>query len=122
MSVILPLVIVVGILAWVVRPGMRPSNTRRAAVLAAVVPSFIVAIAAVAFQLGYFKASKIEVAEAANICFVIGIGLIGAGILSAAGFAIAHKGEIAKGLAFGTCMAVFISVIELVILERLGGV
>ena len=122
MIVIIPLIIAVGILAWFLRPGMRPTNPLRAALLAAVLPSLIVAIVAVAFQLVYYSAGKIEVAEAANVCFIIGMGLLGAGILSAVGFAIVRKGEIAKGIGFGTCMAIFISIIELALLEGLGGV
>jgi hypothetical protein len=122
MIVIIPLIIAVGILAWFLQPGMRPTNPLRAALLAAVLPSLIVAIVAVAFQLVYYSAGKIEVAEAANVCFIIGMGLLGAGILSAVGFAIVRKGEIAKGIGFGTCMAIFISIIELTLLEGLGGV
>jgi hypothetical protein len=42
--------------------------------------------------------------------------------LASAGFAIARKGEIAKGIGFGVCIAVVISIIDLALLEGLGGV
>jgi hypothetical protein len=122
MSLIIPLVIVAGILAWVLRPGKRTTTPRRAAILATAIPPVVVAIVAVVFQLLHNAAGKTWVSDISNTCFIVGLGLVGAAILATAGFAIARKGEIAKGIGFGVCIAVVISIIELALLEGLGGV
>jgi hypothetical protein len=122
MIVIIPLIIAVGVLAWVLRPGKRPTNPRRIAILVTAIPPLIVAIAAVVFQLLHNAAGKTWVSDISNTCFIVGLGLAGAAILASAGFAIARKGEIAKGIGFGVCIAVVISIIDLALLEGLGGV
>jgi hypothetical protein len=122
MIVIIPLIIAVGVLAWVLRPGKRPTNPRRIAILLTAIPPLIVAIAAVVFQLLHNAAGKTWVSDISNTCFIVGLGLVGAAILATAGFAIARKGEIAKGIGFGVCIAVVISIIDLALLEGLGGV
>jgi len=120
--VIIPLIIAVGVLAWVLRPGKRPTNSRRIAILVTAIPPLVVAIAAVVFQLLHNAAGKTWVSDISNTCFIVGLGLVGAAILASAGFAIARKGEIAKGIGFGVCIAVVISIIDLALLEGLGGV
>ncbi len=122
MIVIIPLIIVVGIIGWALRPGVRPSNPRKVAILAIVVPALAVAIAAVIFQVLHNTTGTIEVAEIANTLFVVGLGLIAASILAAFGYALLHQGDIARGMGFGACIAVIISVIELGLLEWLAGV
>ena len=122
MIVIIPLVIAVGVLAWVLRPGKRPTNPRRIVILVTAIPPLIVAIAAVVFQLLHNAAGKTWVSDISNTCFIVGLGYVGVAILASAGFAIARKGEIAKGIGFGVCIAVVISIIDLVLLEGLGGV
>ena len=122
MIFIIPLIIAVGVLAWVLRPGKRPTNPRRIAILVTAIPPIIVAIAAVVFQLLHNAAGKTWVSDISNTCFIVGLGLVGAAILATAGFAIARKGEIAKGIGFGVCIAVVITIIELALLEGLGGV
>ena len=122
MIVIIPLIIAVGVLAWVLRPGKRPTNPRRIAILVTAIPPLIVAIAAVVFQLLHNAAGKTWVSDISNTCFIVGLGLVGVAILASAGFAIARKGEIAKGIGFGVCIAVVISIIDLALLEGLGGV
>ncbi len=119
---IIPLIIAAGVLAWVLRPGKRPANPRRTAILITAIPPLIVAIAAVVFQLLHNAAGKTWVSDISNTCFIVGLGLVGAAILATAGFAIARKGEIAKGIGFGVCIAVVISIIDLALLEGLGGV
>jgi len=118
----IPLIIVIGVLAWVLRPGKRPSNPRRLAILATVIPPVVVAITAVIFQLLHNATGKVEVSDISNTFFIVGLGLIGIEILVLAGFALAHKGEIAKGMGFGLCIAVALSVIEFALLEGLAGV
>ena len=122
MIVIIPLIIAVGILAWVLRPGKRSTNPRRVAILVTAIPPLIVAIAAVVFQLLHNAAAKTEVSDISNTCFIVGLGLVGAAILASAGFAIARKVEIAKGIGFGICIAVVVSIMELILLEGLAGV
>ena len=104
------------------RPGKRPTNPRRVAILATAIPPPIVAIAAVAFQLLHNAVAKTEVSDISNTCFIVGLNLVGAAILASAGFAIARKGEIAKGIGFGICIAVVVSIMELILLEGLAGV
>jgi len=122
MIVIIPLIIVIGILAWVLRPGKETKTHRRNAILATVFLSLAVAIAAIIFQLIHNAAGTIEVAEISNTLFIVGLGLIGAYILGAIGFVLARKRDIAKGIGFGICIAVIVSTIELGLLEWLGGV
>ncbi len=122
MIFIIPLIIAVGVMAWVLRPGKKPTNPRRIAILVTAIPPLIVAIAAVVFQLLHNAAGKTWVSDISNTCFIVGLGLVGAAILASAGFAIARKGEIAKGIGFGVCIAVVISIIDLALLEGLGGV
>ncbi|HEX76149.1 MAG TPA: hypothetical protein G4O12_06150 [Dehalococcoidia bacterium] len=119
---IIPLMIIVGILAWVLRPGKRPTTARTVAILATVIPPVLVAIAAIVFQLLHNAAGKTWVSDISNTCFIVGLGLIGVAILASAGFAIARKGEVAKGIGFGICIAVVVSIIEFALLEGLAGV
>jgi hypothetical protein len=119
---ILPLVIVVGILAWVLRPGKSPTTGRTAAILVTTIPQFVVAIAAIGFQLMHNAARKTWVSDISNTCFLVGLGLIGVAIWASAGFALAHKGEVAKGAGFGVCITVIVFIIVFGLLEWLGGV
>ena len=122
MHVILPLVIIVGVLAWILRPGKSPTKTRFIAILATVIPQVIVLIAAVVFQLLHNASGKTWVSDISNTCFLIGLGLIAIAILTSVVFTLAHKGEEAKGIGFGICIALVISVINFGLLEWLGGV
>ena len=104
------------------RPRKRTIEPRRATILATVIPPVVVAIAAVVSQLLHNATGKEGVSDISNTCFIIGLGLIGAAILALAGFAIARKGEVAKGIGFGLCIAVVLSLIEFALLEGLAGV
>jgi hydrogenase maturation factor len=122
MIIIVPLIVFIVFLAWTLRPGKNPTAHRRNAILGTAIPSLIVAIAAVLFQLFHNASGTIEVSDISNTLFIAGLGLIGAYILISVGFAVARKGNIAKGIGFGTCIAVVISIVELGFLEWLGGV
>ena len=122
MTVAIPLIIVFGILAWVVRPREKLTNSSRLAILATSIPPGVVAIAAIVFQMLHNAAGKALVSDISNTLFIIGLGLIGAAILALAGFAVKHKGELAKGIGFGICLAVIVYTIEFGLLEWLGGV
>jgi hypothetical protein len=122
MIIIVPLVILTSIIAWVLRPGKTPSSSRKIAILATVVPSFVVATASVIFQIMHNAGGTVEVSDVSNTLFLVGLGLVGVYILTLIGFALARKGDIARGIGFGLCLAVVISIIELGLLEWLGGV
>jgi hypothetical protein len=106
----------------VLRPGKSPTTARKAAILATAIPPVVVAIAAVIFQLLHNAAGKTWVSDISNTCFIVGLGLIVAAILASAGFAFARKGEVAKGIGFGICIAIVLSIVEFGLLEWLGGV
>ena len=122
MIVIIPLITVIGFLAWVLRPGIKPTISRRIAILVTAIPALAVAIAAVVIQLLHNASRTIEVSDISNILFIVDLGLVSAYILASMGFIIARKGDIAKGIGFGICIAVVISIMELGLLEWLGGV
>ena len=122
MIIIVPLIMVVGFVAWLLRPGKTPARNRVISILATVIPSLLVGIAAVAFQLLHNATGTVEVSDISNTLFLVGLGLIGVYILTLVGFALARKGDIAKGTGFGICIAIVISTLELGLLEWLGGV
>jgi hypothetical protein len=122
MIIIVLLVIVVGVVAWLLRPGKSPAKPRKVAILATAVPPLVIAIVAVVFQLLHNAVGNTWVSDISNTCFIVTIGLVGAAILALVGFAIARKWEIAKGIGFGVCIGVIISVIEFGVLEWLAGV
>jgi len=122
MIIIIPLILATCVVAWVLRPGTRPTNPRKVAILATAIPPLVVAIAAIVFQVLHNAAGKTWVSDISNTCFIVSMGLVGAAILATAGFAIARKWEIAKGIGFGICIGVLIAIIELAVLEWLAGV
>lgn len=122
MIIIIPLCIAIGFLAWRLRPHKLAARSSRMALLATLLPLMVMAIAAVAFQLAHNASGVISVAEASNSLFVAGLIFIGLGILALIGFALFRKKEIVKSIGFGLCISVFIIVIELGLLEWLGGV
>jgi len=64
----------------------------------------------------------VGVSDISNTCFFIGLCLIGATILVLAGFAFTRKGKVVKGIGFGICIAVILSILEFGLLEWLAGV
>jgi hypothetical protein len=122
MIIIIPLVIFVCAIAWFLRPGRSPSKPLIIAILVIAVPVLAASLAAVIFQLLHNAAGMAWVSDASNICFIISMGLICLAILAIVGFAIARKWEIAKGMGFGVCLGILISIIDLAVLEWLAGV
>jgi quinol-cytochrome oxidoreductase complex cytochrome b subunit len=122
MTFTIPVIIVISILAWVLRPREKLTNSRRLTILATVIPPGVVAVAAIVFQLLHNAAGKTSVSDISNTLFIIGLGLIGVAILTLAGFAGKRKGEVAKSIGFGLCIAVVLSIIEFALLEGLAGV
>jgi hypothetical protein len=118
----IPIFIAACIVAWVLRPRKNIYKSRKYAILSVILPSLVFAVAAVVFQLLQNATGNVEVSDISNILFITGIFVIGAAILALAGFAITRKGEIAKGIGFGICIAVLVSIIEFGLLEWLAGV
>jgi hypothetical protein len=117
----IPLTIAVVVIALLLRPGKNTSKPRKIGILATTVPLFILGVAAVVFQLLHNAAGTEEVSDISNVCFIVGLGWMGAAILASIGFALARKGEIAKGIGFGVCIVFFISIVELMLLEWSAG-
>jgi len=122
MIFILPLVIIVLVLAWLLRPGKSPTKPRKVGILVSVLPPFTVAIAAIVFQVMHNAAGKTWVSDISNTCFLVGLGLTGLAILASLSFTIMRKVELAKGIGFGACINIIISIILFGFLEWLGGV
>jgi len=114
MDVIVPLItlpfiyaiVLAGILAWVLRPGKKMTTPRRVATLATAIPPVVPGIVNVFSVLLLHR-------DVSETCFWVALGLMGAAILASAGFAITHKGEIAKGIGVGTGIAIIVGIIEL---------
>jgi hypothetical protein len=122
MIFIIPLFIAVCIVAWMLRPRKNISKSHKYAILSVTLPSLVFAVTAMVFQLLQNATGNVEVSDISNTLFITGIFVIGAAMLALAGFAFARKGEIAKGVGFGICIAVIVAIIEFGLLEWLGGV
>ncbi len=103
MDLIFP-IFLVGVLAWVLWLwlGKRMVKPRRAAILATAIPPSLLAIAAVVLTLLDKALVVTEGFDIADICALVGFGLVAAAILSSVVFAIRRKWEIAKGTGFGS--------------------
>ena len=122
MIFIIPLFIAVCIVSWMLRPRKNISKSHKYAILSVTLPSLVFAVTAMVFQLLQNATGNVEVSDISNTLFIAGTFVIGAAILALAGFAVARKGEIAKGIGFGICIAVLVSIIEFGLLEGLAGV
>jgi hypothetical protein len=122
MIVIIPFVIFILVVAWMLRPGKSPTGARKAAIAAAVIPPVLAAIAAIVFQLAHNAAGETSVSGSSNTLVVVSEGLVCAAIAAAVALAFKHKGEAARGAGFGGCIGIIILIIELGLLEWLGGV
>jgi hypothetical protein len=122
MTLIIPIFIITGILAWVFRPKTGTIKARWAAILATTIPLVIIAITALIFQMLQNATGDKAIADISNTCFIVGLCLIGAAILALLGFAVARKVEITKGIGFGLNIMVILSILELVSLQGLAGV
>ena len=122
MTIIIPIALIAGILAWVFRPNTVTIKARRAAILATTIPLVIIAIAALFSQILQNSTGGTGISDISNALFIVGLGLTGATVLALIGFAIARKVEITKGIGFGLNIMVILSIIEFVSLEALAGV
>ena len=117
---IIILFVTVCIVAWLLRPQKNMSKSRKYAILSVTLLSLVLACVAVGYQ-SLQNATEKFVSDVSVTLSITGCILIGAAILASAGFAIAHKGEIAQGIGFGICITVVISIIELGLLEWMVG-
>jgi hypothetical protein len=122
MIVMVPIVMIASALLWALWPRKAPTGPRKTAIIAAVIPPAVVSIAAVIIQAGYYAAGKEGVSDISNALFIAGLGILGILLITCAVFAAIRKGEIAKGIGFSTCIVVILLMIELGLLEWLGGV
>ena len=122
MTILIPVAIIAGILAWVFRPRKGTTKVRKVAILTTAVPPVLVAIATLVFQLLHNATGDEGVSNISNTCFIVGISLIGAAILTLFGFAVARKVEIVKGIGFSICIAGIVYAVAFGLLEWLGGV
>ena len=122
MIIILPLVVLLGVIAWLLRPGRKPTSTRIFTILLTVIPPLLVGVAAVIFQLLDNSGGSREVSDISNTLFVVELGLTALAILACLGFAIARKWNVVRGIGFSACISVFIGILDLGLLEWLGGV
>jgi glucan phosphoethanolaminetransferase (alkaline phosphatase superfamily) len=120
--IILPIFIAVCIVAWMLRPKKGMPVSRKYAIFAVSFSALALAITAIIFQLLQNATGNIEVANISNTLFSAGLLLICAAILVLVGFAVTRRAEIAKGIGFGICIAVIVSIFELGILEWISGV
>ncbi len=118
----IPVFVAVCIVAWMLRPRKNLSKPRKYAILSVILPSLVLAVTAVVFQLLQNATGNVEVSDISNNLFITGMFVIGAALLALAGFAVTRKWEIAKGIGFGICIAVLVSIIEFGLLEGLAGV
>lgn len=122
MLAIIPLLAVILILAWMLRPLRGSSKSQKTAIFLVSVISLTLGMAAIIFQLMQNTTGTIEVSNVSNNFFVAGLAVIGAALLALLGFALVRRGDIIKGLGFGICLAIVISVVEFGMLEWLAGV
>ncbi|MBN1191202.1 MAG: hypothetical protein JXA46_15705 [Dehalococcoidales bacterium] len=121
MSVAIPLVIVTGIIAWILRPVEITKDSGTLNILAVVIPPGLLAITALVYQVVFNAAGKTMVSDVSNALFIAGTCLTGAGLLASIGLAFSHRSKAAKRTGFGVCIDIIVYVILFVLLEWLGG-
>ncbi len=117
----IPIVIIVGILAWMLRPKKDLPKTGKNAILLISIPSLILAVVSVIIQLVQNSTGDTGLSDISNILFIVGAVIIIIAVILLAFFAIKHKAEIVRPLSFGICIAVIVCVAELFVLGLLAG-
>ena len=115
MDVIVPLitlpliylvVLAAGILSWVLLRRKKMTTLHRVATLATAIPPVVPGILNVFFFVLLHR-------DFSNPIAFVAMGLMAGAILASAGFAIAHKGEIAKDIGVGVGIAIIVGIFEL---------
>jgi hypothetical protein len=122
MIIIFPLLIIsILAIAWWLRPRSNAPKSQKLVVFAIAVPSLVLAVISVILQLTQNASGTAGVSDISNALFVAGLIVVLAAVLAAAVCVIAKKWELAKGIGFGVSVAVAFSILELGLLEWLGG-
>jgi hypothetical protein len=122
LALIVLIVIIAGIAAYLLRPGKKPTTAQTVAVLLASIPTTILAIAAVIFQLLHNAGGEVSVSDISNNLTVITLSLVVAEILVSVIALGIRKTRVARGTGFGTCLSIAAFILEFGLLEWLGGV
>jgi len=122
MIVTIPLIIVVGVIAWMIRPREKPVGPTRVCLWATVVPPCLALLLAIASQLLGNVAAIAGVSVLANTFFVIALGLVGTALIVLIIFAIKRKGEVVRAIGFGICISFILCILAFGLLEWLAGV
>lgn len=122
MILIIPLSVLIGFLTYWLRPRPMDMRYTRFIGLGLIAVSAVLAISSVVIQLIHNTAGEISVSEISNNLFLCGFFVLPIGILIAFILAFAQKKELARNIGFGLCLTFYILVIELALLEWLGGV
>jgi hypothetical protein len=116
-----PLIVLVGILAWMLRPIEGLSKAGRNSILLVTISSLVLALVSVIVQLVQNANGNTDLSDISNILFIIGVSIVIAVIVLITFFAIKHKGEFVRALSFGDCISVIICLTELFVLGWLAG-
>lgn len=122
MIIIIPLVIVVGILAWLLRPKGKQVKSVKTAITATLIPPVAVTIASIITQLIQNAMGTVEVSYVSDILLMVGLGLIAAAILASVVFTVKRRWDITKGIGFSICISAIVFILGFVIVEWLAGV
>lgn len=121
MIIIIPLSILMGFLTYKLRPRSTDMRYARFTGLGAFIISAVIAVASVVIQIIHNTAGEISVSAISNNLFIGGFFFWLIGLAIAFILAFSQK-ELARNIGFGMCLTFFILVIELALLEGLGGV
>ncbi|MDK2904847.1 MAG: hypothetical protein PWR12_923 [Eubacteriaceae bacterium] len=122
MIIIIPLSILMGFLTYKLRPRSTDMRYARFTGLGAFIISAVIAVASVVIQIIHNTAGEISVSGISNNLFIGGFFFWLIGLAIAFILAFSQKKELARNIGFGMCLTFFILVIELALLEGLGGV
>jgi len=122
MIVTIPLIIVVGVIAWMIRPREKLVGPARVSILATIIPPCLALLLAIASQLLGNVAAIAGVSVPANTFFVIALGLVGIALIVLIVFAIKRKGEVVRAVGFGICISFILCILVFGLLEWLAGI
>jgi uncharacterized membrane protein required for colicin V production len=114
------LLMITGLLTWTLRPGKNTTESRRTASWVTAISVGITAVVSIAAQLFHYASGEWLVSTISGIFIDIGLGFIGLAILVLIGFAIARRGEIAKGIGFGISVGIIAIIVESVLVVWIG--
>jgi len=122
MIVTIPLIIAVGVIAWMIRPKEKPTGSVRLSIFVTIIPPCLALLLAIASQLLGNVAAIAGVSVLANTFFVIALGLVGIALIVLIVLAVKRKGEVVRAIGFGICISFIICILVFGLLEWLAGV